>query len=397
MTPTQHNSAVCGERRIRKDQLDRLIEILRDQAYTVLGPKFEEGAIVYGEINALSELPRGCRDVQEPGKYRVLQTEGGNYFEFNVGPHSWKQFLFPPKLTIGTSKRQESGWTFDHPIEPQPKFAFVGVRACELAAIEVQDRVFLNGPYVDPIYKARRESVLIIAVNCTVAAATCFCTSTNSGPECRSSFDMALTELDDAFVVSVGSERGATLLAMLESCSATSTDLQAAEQYRQRAVEQITKRLDTTDIRNLLLDNLEHSHWDQVANRCLSCTNCTMVCPTCFCSSVSDVSDLAGDNVERVRVWDSCFNIDLSYTASGVVRHDRRSRFRQWLTHKLASWQDQFETSGCIGCGRCITWCPVGIDLTEEVAAIRNSPSTHRTLPIVQLSPNTACNVERKV
>lgn len=105
-----------------------------------------------------------------------------------------------------------------------------------------------------------------------------------------------------------------------------------------------------------------------------------MVCPTCFCSSVHDVADLSGDNVERIRQWDSCFNLDFSYTKGGTVRDNTRSRYRQWLTHKLASWQDQFDSLGCVGCGRCITWCPVGIDLTEEVQAIRVKPTSKRTL-----------------
>jgi Fe-S-cluster-containing hydrogenase component 2 len=129
--------------------------------------------------------------------------------------------------------------------------------------------------------------------------------------------------------------------------------------------------MDTTDIRDLLMSNLDHPRWNDVAERCLSCTNCTMVCPTCFCSSVDEVSDLAGEHVERRRQWDSCFNIDFSYMNGGIVRDNTRNRYRQWMTHKLATWIDQFGTSGCVGCGRCITWCPVGIDLTEEVAAIR--------------------------
>jgi Fe-S-cluster-containing hydrogenase component 2 len=129
--------------------------------------------------------------------------------------------------------------------------------------------------------------------------------------------------------------------------------------------------MDTSGIKELLYRNPEHPRWDDVAERCLACTNCTLVCPTCFCGSVEDVTDLVGETAERWRRWDSCFTLDHSFLHGGSVRSSTRARYRQWLTHKLASWIDQFGTSGCIGCGRCITWCPVGIDITEEVAAIR--------------------------
>jgi Fe-S-cluster-containing hydrogenase component 2 len=130
------------------------------------------------------------------------------------------------------------------------------------------------------------------------------------------------------------------------------------------------RTVDVTDIRNLLHRNQEHPRWDDVAERCLACTNCTLVCPTCFCSSVEDVTDLSFENAERIRRWDSCFNPEFASVHGGNFRPTIRGRYRQWLTHKFASWFDQFDVSGCVGCGRCITWCPVGIDVTEEITAI---------------------------
>jgi formate hydrogenlyase subunit 6/NADH:ubiquinone oxidoreductase subunit I len=240
-----------------------------------------------------------------------------------------------------------------------------------LAALRIQDRVFLEGAYVDPVYAERRARALIIAVNCTQAAATCFCTSMQTGPECRDGFDLALTETDAGFTVAAGSDRGAELLCLVPGRTATTPEREVARQARHRAVEQIQRRLDPDGLRDLLLGNLEHPRWSEVAQRCLSCTNCTQVCPTCFCSSVAEVAELTGDRVSRERRWDSCFNLDFSYMNGGLVRPDIRSRYRQWLTHKLGSWHDQFGSSGCVGCGRCITWCPVGIDLVEEVRALR--------------------------
>lgn len=357
-----------------RNELDQLIQILTADGFQVVGPTVDQGAIVYGELSTASDLPVGWTDVQEPGRYRLEKRDDDAYFGYVVGPHSWKKYLFPPSAVVATADRNGTTWTLQTPEHQPPRYAFLGVRACELAAMKIQDRVFLEGPYVDPIYEKRRAGAFIVAVNCTQAAATCFCTSMNSGPRCSAGFDMALTEIADGFLVEIGSEAGRDVLNRLSVVSATAEQHQSGEQARQQAVNQITKRMDTTGLRDLLMDNLRHPQWEDVASRCLSCTNCTMVCPTCFCSSVKEVSDLTGDHVDRERTWDSCFNIDFSYMNGGTARNSIQSRYRQWMTHKLASWQDQFGSSGCVGCGRCITWCPTGIDITQEVAAIRASP-----------------------
>jgi len=351
--------------------LDELLGLLRDQGYEVIGPTIDQDAIVYDTIASTDDLPRGWTDEQQPGSYRLKRRDDDALFGYVVGPHSWKRYLFPPLTTVLVSERTESGWRMRSPEEESPRYAFLGVRACELAAIAVQDRVFAEGDYVDPIYQSRRNNAFIIAVNCTQAAATCFCTSMDTGPRCRAGFDLALTELSTGFVVEVGSERGAELLDQLALRDATQDELNRANEARHVAVTQIQRKLDTSDVHDLLLNNLEHPRWNAIATRCLSCTNCTMVCPTCFCSSVEELPNLSTERVERQRHWDSCFNVDFSYMNGGTVRNSIRTRYRQWLTHKLATWTDQFGTSGCVGCGRCITWCPVGIDLTEEVAALR--------------------------
>ncbi len=367
------NSPSSPPRRIDRGQLDRLIRLLARLGYEVVGPTIRQEAIIYDRIESIDDLPQGWTDVQDPAHYRLERRTDEALFGYVVGPHSWKRFLFPPQVTVATADRNADGWELQTPHDEPPRYAFLGVRACELAAIKIQDRVFLEGGYVDPLYQARRAGCCIIAVHCTQAARTCFCTSMRTGPECRSGFDLALTELADSFIIDVGSELGARLIAQLDERAATADETTQAAHARRQAVNQIVRRLDTTNIRDLLLGNLEHARWEDVAARCLSCTNCTMVCPTCFCASVDEVTDLTGDHVERRRQWDSCFNVDFSYMNGGNVRNSIRSRYRQWLTHKLASWIDQFGSSGCVGCGRCITWCPVGIDLTEEVAAIRGA------------------------
>ena len=364
---------------LMRADLDLLIQQLKSDGFQVVGPTVDQEAIVYSEIDCLDDLPIGWTDIQEPGKYRLQRRHDDACFGYVVGPHSWKKYLFPPVTLVAAADRSETGWKMSTPETEAPRYAFLGVRACELAAMQIQDKVFLGGPFVDPTYQKRRNAAFVVAVNCTQAAPTCFCTSMNTGPLCHSGFDLALTEVADGFLLEIGSEPGAAVAERLivtdrsAVTPATSQQCEAGDAARQQAVDQITKRLDTTDIRDLLMNNLRHPQWAEVAKRCLSCTNCTMVCPTCFCSSVTEVPDLTGDHVDRERSWDSCFNLDLSYMNGSPTRNSIQSRYRQWMTHKLATWHDQFGSSGCVGCGRCITWCPVGIDLTQEVAAIRAS------------------------
>jgi len=362
---------VAGARAIDKPELGRLIERFWREGYTVIGPTIAQGAIVLDELRSLAQLPIGWTDEQEGGTYRLKRRSDQAYFGYAVGPHSWKKYLFPARLTLYSIRKAGATFAVEPSPEPVPRFAFLGVRSCDLHAIEVQDRTFLRGAFVDPHYKARREQALLIAVNCGSAASTCFCTSMNTGPKAEQGFDLALTELPEAFLVEIGTERGRALLDGLATRAATALDHSAADDAVREAAGQITRRLDTRDMPRLLYDNLEHPRWDDVAGRCLSCTNCTMVCPTCFCHSIDEVPDLLGQGSERIRQWESCFNPEFSHVAGGNTRPEIRARYRQWLTHKLASWIDQFGVSGCVGCGRCITWCPVGIDLTEEVAAIR--------------------------
>jgi ferredoxin len=359
---------------VQPDALESILRALRERGFRVLGPTVRDGAIVYDDLESADDLPVGWTDEQAPGSYRLARRQDEARFGYAVGPHSWKQFLFPPRLRLWRGHREEGELAIEAEERNEPPLALVGVRACELHGIAVQDRVLLGGPYVDGDYEARRTDAFIVAVNCFEPGGTCFCTSMGTGPKVEAGHDLALTEILDGehrFLVEVGSERGAEVLAGIPQCAAEATDLAAAEAAVAGAAERMGRQLETTDLRDLLARNLEHPRWDDVASRCLTCGNCTMVCPTCFCTSVEDHTDLTGQEAERVRLWDSCYSVDHSYIHGGAIRPSGRSRYRQWLTHKFGTWHDQFGESGCIGCGRCITWCPVGIDVTEELAAIR--------------------------
>ena len=348
-----------------------------------------DAAVVYRDVERVEDLPLGWLDEQDGGSYRLREDAEAGFFDHVVGPHSLKNFLFPPRESVARFEREEDGWRQAEDPAPEPPLAVIGVRGCDLAALKIQDRVFLGGEWVDPAYRRRRERLFLVAVNCRRAAATCFCHSMGCGPAAGPGHDLALTEPTGSrrFACEVGSEAGARLLAELSAAGVMIPSCTAAEAAAARHVPDALGRsmharqpaaggprpraLDTDGIRDLLFANLEHPRWDDVASRCLSCTNCTLVCPTCFCAGVEEVADLSGDHVERHRQWTSCFALDHSRMHGQAVRGTTAARYRQWLTHKFAGWFDQFGSSGCTGCGRCITWCPVGIDVTEEISAIR--------------------------
>ncbi len=361
---------------IAAGDLQHLIDALARRGYQVFGPALRDGAIVYDEIACLDDLPRGWTDRQEAGRYRTEKRGDEALFGYAVGPQSWKRFLHLPVERLWQARRAADGFSIEQEAQT-PRFAFLGVRACEINAIAVQDRVFLDGPYCDVGYAGRRKDNFIVAVNCGEAGGTCFCVSMQTGPKADRGFDLALTELlgkRHEFLVEIGSDAGASLLGEVPHRPAAASDIAAGEAIVANTAAHMGRVLETAGIKELLQNNPEHPRWDDVAERCLACANCTMVCPTCFCTTVEDHTDLSGEIAERERKWDSCFALDFSYIHGGSVRKQARSRYRQWMTHKLAHWIDQFGSSGCVGCGRCITWCPVGIDITKEAAAIRAAP-----------------------
>lgn len=361
--------------------LQKLIEALADRGYEVYGPQVQNGVIAHDVITSVDDLPIGWTDEQEGGRYRLVSRDDGARFGYAVGPQSWKELLHPARSPVWTMRRTADGALDVRMHEPEPmRRAFIGVRPCELAAIQKQDRVLLDGPHPDPAYGANRDDTFLVTVNCGDPASTCFCTSMGTGPSASPGFDLSLTELVEGpsvrYVVEAGTARGSEVLGGLESAATTAEERQASLDVIEEAERRIVRHMDTSGIKELLYTNLDHPRWDEVAGRCLTCGNCTLACPTCFCTDLEDVTDLSGDITDRWRVWDSCFSLEYSHLGpAGAHRSSAKSRYRQWMVHKLGSWIDQFGESGCVGCGRCITWCPVGIDLTAEVRALQSVPA----------------------
>ncbi|WP_230987105.1 4Fe-4S dicluster domain-containing protein [Mycolicibacter heraklionensis] len=347
--------------------LHRLVDVLIERGYRVVGPTLRDSAIVLAELDSADDLPRGWGVEVAPGHYRVRRRNDQAVFGHSAGAQSWKQFLHPPRRRLWSASRDG----VSEPEEQPPRYAFLGVRGCDLAAIATFDRVLGRAEYPDNSYTRRRRQIFVVAVNCTEPGGLCFCASMGTGPAVGPGYDLALTERLDGdtprYLVEVGSADGADVLAAIPRRSASSAEIDAARAEVDAAVHKMGRAMPDTDMPNLLVASRESPQWEEVASRCLTCGNCTMVCPTCFCTSTEDISDLSGDNAERWQHWASCFEIDFSHIHGGSVRQSGASRYRQWLTHKLGTWHDQFGMSGCVGCGRCIAWCPTGIDITEEM------------------------------
>jgi sulfhydrogenase subunit beta (sulfur reductase) len=353
------------------ERLQDLLDALDRAGYLCVGPTLRDGAILYDRLETAADLPTGVTDEQAPGSYRTRVGDGRRRFAWANGPQALKPFLFAPRETLWRATRREDGRLEFRPADnARQPLAVIGARACDLAALDLQDKHFLRAPHPDPGYASRREGLFIVGVHCSHPADTCFCASTGDGPRATLGFDIALSELDDGSVAEAGSERGAAILGGLRLADATPEQIGAGEEQSRRAAAAQQRTLPGRNLQAALFGNLEHPRWNEVAGRCLSCGNCTSVCPTCFCYSEADAPRIDGGSAEHLRQWDSCFTQGHSYIHGFTVRADTRMRYRQWLTHKLGSWHAQYGRSGCVGCGRCIAWCPTGIDITAEAAAI---------------------------
>ncbi|MCP9449138.1 MAG: 4Fe-4S dicluster domain-containing protein [Nitrospira sp.] len=362
--------------------LQHVLDLLSAKGYRIVGPTLREGAVVWDTITRISDLPIGWRDRQEPGRYRLERTGSPEIFGVVHGPQSLKPFVFSPHEPLLRIERAKGGFSVSPQFPKQEKIAILGARSCDLAGLSIQDHIFLKGSYRDPPYARRRENLFVIVVHCTRALSTCFCSSMKTGPRAQIGFDLALAELDGVILIEAGSQAGREVMAEL-SLQPVPEALQAEAAKRIDACADSQTHLQgQATLPQALYDAHDHHRWDEVASRCLACTNCTMVCPTCFCHTVEDRPTLDRQTTERTRLWDSCFTHEHGYIHGKNIRPTIKDRYRMWLTHKFAAWHNQFGMSGCVGCGRCITWCPVGIDVREEIAALlapNGNPAARRS------------------
>jgi sulfhydrogenase subunit beta (sulfur reductase) len=369
---------VMNALKIGKEGLRFLFEGLKG-SYRMIGPKLLDGVVVLDEID-YDDIPAGCSDKQKPGFYRASAERAPEIFSFSPGPHSFKAFLNPPVQQLFAFEMSKKGMTVDRTDASARPLAFFGARACDLAAIALLDKVFLDGPVQDGAYHLRRRDLFIVAVNCLSPGENCFCASMGTGPEVTHGFNIALTEIGDSFLVETAGDAAVKVIGGIMYERAEDPEIEEKKSRLSACKAGITKTLKTGDLPGIIYRNMEHPRWEEIARRDLACGNCTMVCPTCFCNSSFDrlsVASISGNHGGysgvRVRSWDSCFSRNFARVHGGNFRPSRRARYRHWMTHKLAYWIEQFGAPGCVGCGRCITWCPAGIDLTHELEELRHA------------------------
>jgi NAD(P)H-flavin reductase/formate hydrogenlyase subunit 6/NADH:ubiquinone oxidoreductase subunit I len=351
--------------------LDRLFAVLRADDRRILGPTVSDDAVIYDELASPAELPTGWESATAPGSYRLRETGSSRAFDYVLPVTSWKRYTHPALVPLSRARRSGIQVEVEAVLDPPPRLAFVGVRACEIAALGIQERVMRAGPLGDADHIGRREAALVVAVECAAATSTCFCTSMGTGPEVLGGADLIASELDEGFVLRSASPAGTGLLAALDLRPAQPAEVERTVAQVAAVRARIGEPVAAEGLPERLRAALDSPRWEQVAERCLACANCTLVCPTCFCTSVGVASDLDGLEATTERHWDSCFSLGFGRVAGDAnFRPKVKDRYRQWLTHKFSTWFDQFGSSGCVGCGRCVAWCPVGIDVRDELAAI---------------------------
>jgi NAD(P)H-flavin reductase/Pyruvate/2-oxoacid:ferredoxin oxidoreductase delta subunit len=352
-------------------ELERLFEALRADGRRIVGPTTVDGAVVYDELVDATSLPWDRGTDTAAGSYRLRASATGRAFDYGLPLTAWKRFVHPPVVPLTRTRREGDRVEIEAVTPAPPRLAFIGARGCELAALRIQERAMRAGPAGDADHAARAGATFIVAVECATAQSTCFCTSMGTGPEIDEGADVILSELNDGFVVRAATDAGRAIVDTLTLRDATTDEDSSARAQVAAVRDSMPATIATEGLADRLRAAYDHPRWAQIAERCLACANCTLVCPTCFCTSVGVTSDLDGVDAGTERRWDSCFSLGFGRVAGDAnFRPKVKDRYRQWLTHKFSTWWDQFGSTGCVGCGRCIAWCPVGIDIREELAVI---------------------------
>jgi Pyruvate/2-oxoacid:ferredoxin oxidoreductase delta subunit len=272
---------------------------------------------------------------------------------------------YPPKsLFLPQSEPMlRAGMLGLEPVEAlTAKRVVLGIRPCDARACQLLDHVFAGAEYADPYWSEKRRQTTLVALGCTDPCQTCFCTSVGSGPFDGRGVDVVLTDIGDGYVAETNSERGHALLETLTDAS--QNQIEAASKAKVRAREAVKEPFELDGIVDTLYSLFDDEVWYEVQQSCLGCGVCTFLCPTCHCFDIVDEAQRG----ERVRNWDTCMFRIYSQEASGHnPRPTNVERTRQRILHKYAYFIEWFDEVGCTGCGRCVRYCPAGIDIRQTI------------------------------
>jgi len=353
-------------RLIFAEELTQIVAVLMAEGYTVIGPKDKKLALNLEKLSSPDELALGFVSEEKEGYYR-LKPAKTLAIDAAKPMNSPKYYTEKANQLLYTASQVNNQWEFKTAVvEPEP-IAFFGLNACDVASLYILDLTFKQ-EFKDPVYEKNRQAVqFVVGVNCTHPGNNCFCSTYNTGPRLTYPYDLGLTCLGETYLVEAGSQKGKEVLAKLKSEPASQAHLQQKETLLEKAKKQMSKAFNLKKACQVLADNYEHPYWDEPSERCLSCANCINVCPTCYCYQIYRRANLSADEVAVFRSLDACHHLEFAAVHGGNFRPRRVDRLRHWVNHKIFWTIEQYGVPGCVGCGRCITWCPTAIDITEPV------------------------------
>lgn len=277
-----------------------------------------------------------------------------------------KEVFFPQSESMLNYKRTGKQPEIISMEEVKRERILLGARPCDIEAISVIEKVFVSEPYTDVYFLKKRRKTIIIGLGCNQPLSTCFCTSAGGGPFLKTGADIFLIDLGEAYSVELLTEKGRFLSENKFLKEALPEDESQIKELEKRGLEKIKVSIPLVGIEKRLDLMMESSFWDRVHEKCVGCRICTYLCPTCHCFDIVDEGDFARG--QRVRNWDSCLSPLYSLETSGHnPRPTTRERTRQRLMHKFNYFPKLFHRVACVGCGRCIQYCPVHFDIRQAI------------------------------
>ncbi len=285
--------------------------------------------------------------------------------------NSPKNFLFPQTETMMRYMKTERGTELSKDNGEAGKAVLFGVRPCDARSFVLLDMVFDQETYRDPYYIDKREKTTVVSFACVHPPyTTCFCTSVGGHPMSSDGADVMLTDIGDSYLAEFITSKGEKLLKKMEGLpKAEDSAVEKKKELSDNAEKEIKSHVPAMQIKTWLDENFEHPFWDTIHRSCIACGTCTYLCPTCHCFDISD--EEKGDNGKRIRSWDSCMYWLFTYETSGHnPRPSQKERWRQRVMHKFKYYVDNFKAISCVGCGRCVMYCPVNIDIRKIIEDI---------------------------